>query len=100
VGAVDVTPSPLRSRRRSADNPCMTALTVPDTRLQEAYERYERVVRATGPVKPGTPAPADLVQARLDLVLLLAAAGEELPGPVVAQCAVDADLLSRRVAAL
>jgi hypothetical protein len=61
-----------------------------DVRLTEAFRRYDAAYRNA---RPGTRSAADLARARLDLTLLLVAAGEELSEDVLAQLHRDADAM-------
>ncbi|MDP3712768.1 MAG: hypothetical protein Q8R60_09830 [Mycobacteriales bacterium] len=65
---------------------------VTNARLRAAYQRYEPLAGA-GVARPGTRAAVDLATARIDVVLLLADAGEELPEIVIQQCVADAELM-------
>ena len=61
-------------------------------RLREAYQRYDS---ARQHARPGTAGAARLARARLDLVLLLDSAGEQLPADVLTQIDLDSAELVR-----
>lgn len=63
-----------------------------EQRLLDAYRRYERAYRDA---RPGTAAAATLARARLDLTLLLQAAGEPIADELLAQLQRDADSVVR-----
>ena len=63
-----------------------------ELRLREAYDRYDS---ARQDARPGTAAAARLARARLDLVLILDAVGEELPPDVLTQINLDSEELVR-----
>ena len=61
-----------------------------DERLTAAFRRYDAAYRNA---RPGTLAAAELARARLDLLMLLLDAGEELPADLTTQMGRDADAL-------
>ena len=63
-----------------------------EQRLRTAYERYTAADRRA---RPGTAAATKLAQARIDLVIALDEAGEELPEDVLHQVSRDTDELLR-----
>jgi hypothetical protein len=63
-----------------------------EQRLLDAYRRYVAAYRIT---KPGTRAAVELARARLDLTLMLEAAGEPLAAELLAQLQRDADSVLR-----
>jgi hypothetical protein len=63
-----------------------------EDRLREAYSRYAAADRAA---RPGTAAASRMAKARIDLVIVLDEAGEQLPDDVLRQVARDADELLR-----